>query len=300
VFPGLLLGRRDRCDEIEPRRIVTYAGLDEEGQTFGIPMVRMLFWNMSTRAILWDFDGTLATRPGLWSSCVVEVLDQGQPDHGASRAEVARYLESGFPWHDWDTVHDHVRDADGWWEPVLALIAEAMMRVGISSESAPALAAQFRPCFLDPTRWQVYPDSAKALRLSAAEGWRNIIVSNHVPELPELVARLGLDDQVHAVMTSAAHGHEKPHPGAFRLALEAAGAPTAVWMIGDNPIADIAGAARVGIPGVLIRAPDFDPIYVRRLESSFGASHFPDWQTHCELRAETALQAVNLILSKTA
>lgn len=29
-----------------------------------------------------------------------------------------------------------------------------------------------------------------------------------------------------------------------------------LWMIGDNPIADIAGAAALGIPGILVRKND--------------------------------------------
>ena len=253
---------------------------------------------MTARAILWDFDGTLATRPGLWSSCVIEVLDLHNPGHGVSRADAARFLESGFPWHHWEKVHDQLCDPDAWWDPVLAMIANAMLGAGVTLESVPTLAAHFRDRFLDSSRWHVYPDSAEALRLSASKGWRNVIISNHVPELPRLVADLGLGEHVHAVLTSAAHGYEKPHPVAFRLALEAAEAPTAVWMIGDNPIADIAGAAQLGIPGILTRAPDLDPPLVHRLESSYGASHFPDWQKHCDRRASTALEAVEFILTE--
>ncbi|HET9116938.1 MAG TPA: HAD family hydrolase [Pseudonocardiaceae bacterium] len=250
-----------------------------------------------TRVILWDFDGTLATRPGLWSACVIEVLDQYSPDHGVSRSQVARMLESRFPWHDWETAHDHLSDSEAWWDPVLVLITDAMMAVGIPPGDTAAVAGSFRECFLDSNRWHVYDDSLPALRLARREGWRNVILSNHVPELPALVEQLGLADHVEVVISSAAHGYEKPHPEAFRIALEAAEAPTSVWMVGDNPIADIAGAAQLGIPGILARVPDLDPAIVQRLESSYGAARFPDWQQLCDRRAETALKAVELILS---
>ena len=46
-------------------------------------------------------------------------------------------------------------------------------------------------------------------------------------------------------------GYEKPHPQAFRNVLQSLEAPEALWMIGDNPNADIAGAAALGIPGIL-------------------------------------------------
>ncbi|MGH7576825.1 MAG: HAD-IA family hydrolase, partial [Longimicrobiales bacterium] len=49
-------------------------------------------------------------------------------------------------------------------------------------------------------------------------------------------------------------GYEKPNPRAFRHVLNAVGPSGPVWMIGDNPIADVAGAAAVGIPGILVRS----------------------------------------------
>lgn len=48
---------------------------------------------------------------------------------------------------------------------------------------------------------------------------------------------------------------------------------------------------------MLARAPELGPAVVQRLESSYGATRFPDWQQLCDRRAETALKAVELILS---
>jgi putative hydrolase of the HAD superfamily len=48
------------------------------------------------------------------------------------------------------------------------------------------------------------------------------------------------------VFTSAATGYERPNPRAFEIALEACGWPSESWMVGDNPIADIAGAEPSG------------------------------------------------------
>jgi len=39
----------------------------------------------------------------------------------------------------------------------------------------------------------------------------------------------------------------------FKAALNAAGHPRVVWMVGDNPVADIVGAEAVGIPAILVR-----------------------------------------------
>lgn len=54
-------------------------------------------------------------------------------------------------------------------------------------------------------------------------------------------------------MTSARTGYEKPNPKMFAAALALAGTPERVWMVGDNPTADIAGAQAAGIPSILVR-----------------------------------------------
>ncbi len=80
------------------------------------------------------------------------------------------------------------------------------------------------------------------------------MLSNHVPELAELIEGLGLGELVGEVFTSAAIGYEKPHPEIFRHALRVCGSPGRVWMVGDNPVADVEGAEAVGVPAVLVRA----------------------------------------------
>jgi phosphoglycolate phosphatase-like HAD superfamily hydrolase len=84
--------------------------------------------------VLWDFDGTLTERPGLWSGCVLELLD----------------------------------------------------------------------------------DTLPALRATRAAGWRNVVLSNHVPELPAIVAGLGLDGELDAVFSSARAGAPRDRAGAIR------------------------------------------------------------------------------------
>ena len=49
-----------------------------------------------------------------------------------------------------------------------------------------------------------------------SEGYRMIILSNHVPELPQIVCDLGLTDAFEAVLGSAQTAVEKPHPRALR------------------------------------------------------------------------------------
>jgi putative hydrolase of the HAD superfamily len=108
-------------------------------------------------------------------------------------------------------------------------------------------------------RWVVFPDTEPALIRLRALGWRQAILSNHCPELPDLVAGLGRSAYFEVVLTSAAIGFEKPTPKPTR-ALRDLGHPQTAWMVGVSSEADIAGARRCGIPGVLVRrpAPGFD------------------------------------------
>jgi SAM-dependent methyltransferase len=50
------------------------------------------------RHILWDFDGTLAERPGLWSGCLIELLDDQAPGHSIDRERLVPHISGrAFP-----------------------------------------------------------------------------------------------------------------------------------------------------------------------------------------------------------
>ena len=206
------------------------------------------------RVVLWDFDGTLAHRPGMWRGCLIETLDEHLPGHLVDSEELRPFLRHGFPWHRPEVAHLELCEPDAWWQHVEGLLAAAYEGVGIDRGGARRLARLARERYVDPScRWTLYPDTIPALERLRAQGWRHVVLSNHVPELPELVAALGLSPFLDLVLTSAATGFEKPNPRAFELALRRCGAPSEVWMVGDNPVADVAGAEAIGIPAVLVR-----------------------------------------------
>lgn len=206
------------------------------------------------RLVLWDFDGTLAFREGLWSGCVMEVLDEHRPGHGVVLGEVRAGLSGGFPWHRPDERHPYPGDAGRWWDAMEARIADALARVGVEGGECAALARAVHARFIDPAvRWQPFEDAVPALRTVAQAGWTNAIVSNHVPELADLVAGLGLASHVDRVFSSALVGWEKPNAQFFAHVLASYGELEEAWMVGDNPVADVAGAEAVGLPAILVR-----------------------------------------------
>lgn len=64
------------------------------------------------------------------------------------------------------------------------------------------------------------------------------MVSNHVPELQEIVDALGIGRVFHAVLSSGVIGYEKPHARMFEAALELTVPGAPVWMVGDSVEAD--------------------------------------------------------------
>lgn len=203
--------------------------------------------------MLWDFDGTLAHREGLRRSCLVTALDRVLPAHGVAMDMLRPGLRDGFPWHAPEVAHTDVTTAAAWWDRVQPTLLRAYQGAGIDLPTARLAAAMVPQVYSDPQHWTVFEDTRPALGLLREHGWRHIVLSNHVPELPRLIADLGLDDLIALVITSAVSGYEKPNPQAFAGATRFLNPEDAVWMVGDNPVADVAGAERVGIAALLVR-----------------------------------------------
>lgn len=207
---------------------------------------------MRDRVVLWDFDGTLARLEQGWTGALLRALDQLVPGHQVTREQLRPHLLDGFPWHHPERSHPHLKAPAAWWREVEGLLARAATAVGYGSLAA-ELACRAHRLVVEPASYTVYPDALPALERLGACGWRHVVLSNHVPELADIVRGLGLAGYFEAIHTSALLGYEKPHAQAFAVAVEEAGHPGHVWMIGDNPIADIGGALAAGIPAILVR-----------------------------------------------
>jgi putative hydrolase of the HAD superfamily len=189
----------------------------------------------------------------MWSSALLTALDEVAPGHRFTRQQLSAQIRGGFPWHSPDVPHPELCDGEAWWRAIADVAYEASIRAGVPREPARAAADRLRTAYTDLTTWQLYDDSIWALAELAADGWRHALVSNHVPELRLILSHLGIGDMFDVISNSAETGYEKPHADAFQTALSHVGPVDEVWMIGDNPVADIAGAAALGIPGIQVR-----------------------------------------------
>jgi putative hydrolase of the HAD superfamily len=207
---------------------------------------------VSYLTILWDFDGTLV-RHGMWSSALIDILDKFEPGHGIDIEQIRPFLRDGFPWHEPEKSHHHLSTPEAWWSKIEALFVRAYCGVGLSKTLAEQLAPLAHQRYIDPETHILFDDTIPALESLSKLSWKHFILSNHVPELPQIVRALPLSAFISHCITSAITGWEKPNREAFKIALDIAGNPDKVWMIGDNLDADIRGAEAVGIPAILVR-----------------------------------------------
>ena len=104
---------------------------------------------------------------------------------------------------------------------------------------------------------QLFEDVHLVLSRLARWGFRlgiisNIWLSGYI--VREHLRELGLARYFRSVVLSSEVGKIKPHPDLFRRSLAELGVrPEQAWYVGDNPHADVAGAAAVGMHPILIR-----------------------------------------------
>jgi putative hydrolase of the HAD superfamily len=209
---------------------------------------------LNMKLLAWDFDGTLAFREGMWSKALADVACDQLPGCELMRDAFVPHLQSGFPWHNPELPHTHITSHEQWWEHLSPVIENAFVKgAGVSIEQAKRLVPHVRANYADPARWALFDDVLPCLKELTENGWKHVILSNHVPELPTLVKALGLAPHIAAVFNSATLGYEKPHPKSFGAVLTSFQDAVTVWMVGDNYVVDVQGARAAGLSAILVR-----------------------------------------------
>ena len=205
------------------------------------------------RVVFWDFDGTLAYREGLFRWELIKLLDEHVPGHGATAEDLIPHLNFRFPWHNPYEPHPGLSTPEVWWSGIEAAFAKAFAAVGVDVNFTRKLAWLAHQRYIDPQSFKLYDDTLPALEYLRERGWQNVILSNHVPELSQIVESIGLDNFITRCISSAQVGYEKPNPAIFQIALELTNNPQVAWMVGDRIDADVRGAEAVGINSILVR-----------------------------------------------
>ena len=166
---------------------------------------------------------------------------------------------------------------DAWWlseEPFEATPEESFKRIvkfdaavlrRLGQDGLPEdVFRRIEDAFARRSAWYVYPDVLPCLDSMRDAGLRMCVISNFVWGGVELFHDLDLAGHFEHLVVSARIGFQKPNEGIFRHALKLMGAdPARSWHVGDSYMADIAGARRVGIHGVMIARDVADTAFLR-------------------------------------
>jgi putative hydrolase of the HAD superfamily len=174
-----------------------------------------------------------------------------------------RALDAGMPWHRPDRAHPELATPEQWWQCVFRRYVDVFQALGLPEATTVEALDAIRRDILTPQRYSVYADVEAVLSRLAETGWRQVMVSNHVPELSELVEGLGLARHFAAIVTSGIVGYEKPHPRMFEVARTHTIPGKPVWMIGDNLVADCLSVTPLGVQAILVRVRA-EPPYERQ------------------------------------
>jgi putative hydrolase of the HAD superfamily len=203
-------------------------------------------------AITFDVTGTLIHSPRL-AEIYREVLER----HGipAPAADLARLVP--LVWQEMacsaemaaDRFTAHPEGARGWWQRFVERIGEHLG----GPVPSPFAAAELFARFGRAEAWEVYPEVPAVLADLHRRGFRLGVVSNWDGRLPGLLAALGLERHLDAVVHSAAVGVEKPHPRIFRAVCgELEVDPQEALHVGDRVREDVEGAVAAGMEALLL------------------------------------------------
>lgn len=218
-------------------------------------------------AVIFDWGGTLAEYAtieleDMWR-LAARHLNAQQPQKSAGHARweehelVARLAQVEVDF--WATTATHQRAGT-----LADLLHAATAALGM--DVAEAVLEEAATHYLDA--WTPHirhePDARDTLRALRRRGLRIGLLSNtHWPRAfhEHFLARDGLDGLIDARLYTSELQVMKPHPEAFRAALEAleVTAPTRAVFVGDRPFDDIFGARQSGLRAVLRTNPEVPP-----------------------------------------
>lgn len=107
--------------------------------------------------------------------------------------------------------------------------------------------------FSDPSSYRLYDDALPAIKELKKRNFTIGVVSNFEEWCEELLEKMLIKHLLDFVVVSANVGFEKPDIRIFEEALKLSNSqPHETIHIGDNPYADVEGAAKIGIYPILI------------------------------------------------
>lgn len=138
-------------------------------------------------------------------------------------------------------------------EDCARVVLDALPELCRGSVPAQRRVATVREALLAAISFRLAPDAVATVRALRTLGLRVGVTSNWDCDLQRVLGELGLCELVDVVVASAAVGVAKPDRRLFAVALERLGVkPGEALHVGDDPLADLAGARLAGLSALLL------------------------------------------------
>lgn len=199
------------------------------------------------KTIFWDFDGTIVHKNDAFFHSLKEALWMGH--YAIDDSEVRAQLQAAYSWNNWETTYEN-ETGEKWWDCLFSKLNSLYAQHDILEVDK--INKTFKECMLSFHHYTIFDDAPMILEYCRNMGYHNYIVSNNYPELPKAIEKLGLSEFFSGYVISSHIGIEKPRPEIFQYAISMAGNPEICYMVGDNPVADIQGAKKLGIKTVFV------------------------------------------------
>lgn len=204
------------------------------------------------KALFWDFHGTLIYSDigdMVWTNALHRALSK--QGYSISPQEIGARLHEGFTWYRPESAYPSQTGA-AWWEGLFQFLCPFYTAHNVVERDMLSANRALREAVLDKRNYVLYPDAEATLRACAEKGYKNYILSNNFPELPDVIQDMGLAGYFAGYIVSANVGFEKPRIEIFEYALRVAGNPAMCVMIGDNPVSDIKGGKGAGMKTIMV------------------------------------------------
>lgn len=206
---------------------------------------------MDRLTVFWDFDGTLVSSPHMWSCSMYRAMKEICPESGATIEDIRRFTPYIFTWSYPERDYGQYK-GEKWWDFMNIGFMETYTALGLSGAEAERACVRAREIINLRENYNIFPDSIPALERCRAVGAKNVILSNNIPELEDIMKDMGLHGYFDGFVVSAIEGYDKPRSELFEIGKERYPAERYV-MIGDNPDADVCGGRAAGMKTVLVR-----------------------------------------------
>lgn len=210
--------------------------------------------------IFWDFQDTLAHNDWMISKALYKVIAENDTSLDLNIEDFKKKPLKGFPWQDYTKEYLYLSNREAWWKNAEDIFFNCYKEFNIVEDKAIMYAKMVREELIKPEGFTLFEDTIEILKYFKEIGYSNVILSNHIPELPNIVEQLGLSEYLLDCISSANIGYEKPNLKIYEYALKKHNYPKNVWMVGDSIISDVRGPQALGIKGILVRSERVDGV----------------------------------------